>query len=191
MKELKFCFPLSLALLELQPPRVLSPSVLPHQHCERAECRDSSLAPSANSFLLHTTLYFLGVVEKLHPQVLQYISSQAPHQNAHCAFLFLSCDFLSYLRRPGFDPWVGRSLEKGMATHSSVLAWKIPWIEEPSRLLSMASWRVGQKWAINTFKVSFSSKLYVPFNFTLDATQTSAMLGIIPVIFWECFKSQQ
>ena len=26
-------------------------------------------------------------------------------------------------------------LEKGMATHSSILAWRIPWIEEPSRLL--------------------------------------------------------
>ena len=26
------------------------------------------------------------------------------------------------------------SLEKGMATHSSILAWSIPWIEEPSRL---------------------------------------------------------
>ena len=28
-------------------------------------------------------------------------------------------------------------LEKGMATHSSILAWRIPWIEEPSRLQSM------------------------------------------------------
>ena len=30
-------------------------------------------------------------------------------------------------------------LEKGMATHSSVLAWRIPWTEEPSRLQSMGS----------------------------------------------------
>ena len=29
------------------------------------------------------------------------------------------------------------SLEKEMATHSSILAWRIPWIEEPSRLQSM------------------------------------------------------
>ena len=34
-------------------------------------------------------------------------------------------------------------LEKEMATHSSILAWKIPWMEEPSRLQSMASQRVG------------------------------------------------
>ena len=34
-------------------------------------------------------------------------------------------------------------LEKKMATHSSILAWKTPWTEEPSRLQSMGSQRVG------------------------------------------------
>ena len=34
-------------------------------------------------------------------------------------------------------------LEKEMATHSSILAWKIPWMEETSRLQSMVSQRVG------------------------------------------------
>ena len=33
--------------------------------------------------------------------------------------------------------------EKAMAPHSSTLAWKIPWIEEPGRLQSMGSLRVG------------------------------------------------
>ena len=33
-------------------------------------------------------------------------------------------------------------LEKEMATHSSILAWKIPWTEEPGRLQSMGSQRV-------------------------------------------------
>ena len=37
----------------------------------------------------------------------------------------------------------GDLLEKEMATHSSILAWKIPWIEEPGRLQSMGSQRVG------------------------------------------------
>ena len=36
------------------------------------------------------------------------------------------------------------SLEKEMAIHSSTLAWKIPWTEEPDRLQSMGSQRVGQ-----------------------------------------------
>ena len=35
------------------------------------------------------------------------------------------------------------SLEKEMATYSSTLAWKIPWMEEPSRLQSMGLLRVG------------------------------------------------
>ena len=34
-------------------------------------------------------------------------------------------------------------LEKEMATHSSTFAWKIPWTEEPGRLQSMGSQRVG------------------------------------------------
>ena len=34
-------------------------------------------------------------------------------------------------------------LKKGVAAHSSVLAWRIPWTEEPSRLQSMGSQRVG------------------------------------------------
>ena len=38
----------------------------------------------------------------------------------------------------GEDP-----LEKEMATHSSILAWKIPWTEEPGRLQSMGSQRAG------------------------------------------------
>ena len=36
-----------------------------------------------------------------------------------------------------------RSREKDMAAHSSVLAWRIPWTEEPGGLLSMGSHRVG------------------------------------------------
>ena len=34
-------------------------------------------------------------------------------------------------------------LKKGMATHSSILVWRIPWTEEPGRLESMGSVRVG------------------------------------------------
>ena len=38
-------------------------------------------------------------------------------------------------------------LEEGMATHSSILAWRIPWTEEPGGLQSMGSQRVGHNWA--------------------------------------------
>ena len=43
-------------------------------------------------------------------------------------------------RRPGFDPWVWKiPLEKEMATHSSILAWEIPWSEKPGGLQFMES----------------------------------------------------
>ena len=42
-------------------------------------------------------------------------------------------------------------LEKGMAAHSGTIAWRIPWTEEPSRLQSLGSQRVGHNWVINTF----------------------------------------
>ena len=42
------------------------------------------------------------------------------------------------------------SLEKGMATHSSTLAWKTPWTEEIGRLQSVGSQRVRHIWATNT-----------------------------------------
>ena len=42
-------------------------------------------------------------------------------------------------------------LEKEMATHSSTLAWKIPWIEEPGRLQSMGSQRVWTQLSNFTF----------------------------------------
>ena len=45
----------------------------------------------------------------------------------------------------GEDP-----LQKGMATHSCILAWRIPWTEEPGGLWSMGSIRVGHSWVTST-----------------------------------------
>ena len=45
-------------------------------------------------------------------------------------------------RRPEFD--LEAPLKKGMATHSIIFAWRIPWTEEPGGLQSMGSQRVGQ-----------------------------------------------
>ena len=46
-------------------------------------------------------------------------------------------------------------VEKAMATHSSTLAWKIPWTEEPGRLQSMASRRVRHDWATSLSSFTF------------------------------------
>ena len=42
-----------------------------------------------------------------------------------------------------------------MATHSNIIAWRIPWTEEPGGLLSMGSQRIGHDWATNTYFLSF------------------------------------
>ena len=54
------------------------------------------------------------------------------------------------------ETWVGSlgqidSLEKGMVAHSSILAWRVSWTEEPSGLQSMGSQRVGHNCMTNTF----------------------------------------
>ena len=41
-------------------------------------------------------------------------------------------------------------LEEGMATHSDILIWEIPWTQEPYELQSMGSQRVGHNWMANT-----------------------------------------
>ena len=68
------------------------------------------------------------------------------HQGSHTQQLFIECLLDEF---PGGSdgkvsaynagdlgsiPGSGRSLKKEMATHSSILAWKIPWMEEPGRL---------------------------------------------------------
>ena len=50
-------------------------------------------------------------------------------------------------KRHRFYPGLGYLLEKGMATHSSILIWRIPWTEEPADLQSMGSHRVGYNWS--------------------------------------------
>ena len=55
-------------------------------------------------------------------------------------------------RRQSIIPSLGREnpLEKEMATHSSILAWEIPWTGEPGRLKSLESQGAGHDLAITT-----------------------------------------
>ena len=56
-------------------------------------------------------------------------------------------------------PWIVTSYtvnsEKAMAPHSSTLAWKIPWVEEPGRLQSMGSLRIGHDWVTSLSLFTF------------------------------------
>ena len=47
------------------------------------------------------------------------------------------------------------SMEKAMAPHFRTLAWKIPWVEEPGRLQSMGSLRIGHDWATSLSLFTF------------------------------------
>ena len=62
---------------------------------------------------------------------------------------FLMCWIRRYLRQ------VDWQTEKAMAPHSSTLAWKIPWTEEPGRLQPMGSLRVGHYWATSLSLFTF------------------------------------
>ena len=65
----------------------------------------------------------------------------------------------SQRRRHGFNLWFQEELlEKEIATHISILAWRIPWTEEPGGLQSMDSQRARYDWVtiyLNT-QISFS-----------------------------------
>ena len=61
---------------------------------------------------------------------------------------------------PGSILGSGRPLEKGMATHSSIIAWRIPWTEEPGGQQSMGLPRVGAQ--LSNFHFMAIFKLSIP-----------------------------
>ena len=85
------------------------------------------------------------------PQAL--LSLPLPHQELESIFPTLYSGLNIYRTHLSLSPHHLLSLctdvlsEKAMAPHSSTLAWKIPWMEEPGRLQSMGSLRVGHDWA--------------------------------------------
>ena len=110
------------------------------------------------------------------------------------------------------DTWVqslGQEdpLEKGMATHSSILAWRIPWTDEPRGLQSMRSQRIGHRCVTNTFVfIKLSLRLLVfqafwPFHQisgvstghispSLAPSQNAPCFAVIPLVKWKVKVSQ-
>ena len=70
----------------------------------------------------------------------------------HCRWIFYQ---LSHKGSPNNIGVVSLALEKAMAPHSSTLAWKIPWMEEPGGLQSMGSRRVGHDWTTSLSLFTF------------------------------------
>ena len=86
----------------------------------------------------HNILLLLHSVEEGASLVAQMVKNLPAMQDAQVQSL------------GGEDP-----LEKEVATRSNILAWRIPWIEEPGRLLSMGSQRVRHNCMTNTFTFTF------------------------------------
>ena len=61
-------------------------------------------------------------------------------------------------RDPGSTPGSGRSAGEGMSILSSILAWRIPWTQEPGGLQSIGSQRVRHNWGNNTHPLELSKE---------------------------------
>ena len=73
------------------------------------------------------------------------------------------------------NTWVGRSPGVGSDNHSSILAWKIPWREEPGGLQSMEQQRTGHDWAHKKLVYSHCSRRKG--SFSIKKTRISLTLG--------------
>ena len=84
-------------------------------------------------------------------------------------------------------------LEKEMATHSSILAWEIPWTEEPGGLQSIGSQRVRHNWETNTFAFKLSEEIAAE-NRTLEYMITHKPMGEmcgLPSEYWTCSEVRE
>ena len=80
-----------------------------------------------NNITCHVKVVRTSWIDYIHWQHLPYIGGEAVEESA------CQC---RRCKRHRFNPWVGKiPLKKEIATHSSILAWKISWTEEPGQLL--------------------------------------------------------
>ena len=77
-----------------------------------------------------------------------------------------------------------------MATHSSTLAWKIPWTEEPGRLQSMGSQRVGHDWAtsLSLFTFMHWRRKWQPTSVFLPG-ESQGQRSLVGCCLWGCTES--
>ena len=107
---------------------------------------------------LHTVKYYSGIKrnDSLTPATmwvnLENIMLRMTATRDHMIWFDLGFSWWLNGKESACKMWVwslGREdpLEEGMATHSSVLAWRSPWTEEPGRLQTTGSQRVGHNWS--------------------------------------------
>ena len=116
---------------------------------------DSRTEPATSAFVveLFTTSATWEAQSYYHWQAI----NNAVHLNCCCSLLVLRDNEFVIVLLLIYIHWnLGRCAgEKAMAPHSSTLAWKIPWTEEPGRLQSMGSLRLGHDWATSLSLFTF------------------------------------
>ena len=104
----------------------------------------SSLQPAPPTMTYACMHAHTGTFLHSHVPTLIYIHM---HGNTHLTQVYTqSCTFTHTHKQ---------IMEKAVATHSSTLAWKISWTEEPGRLQSMGSQRVGHNWVTSLWLFTF------------------------------------
>ena len=83
-----------------------------------------------------------------------------------------------------------------MATHSSILAWRIPWTEEPGGLQSMGWQRVRHDWATNTFTTTFSQGIQkllptLVLKYTAYLKITNSQSALVSIIIFVSFPKDR
>ena len=85
-------------------------------------------------------------------------------------------------RRPRLDYWAGKiPSKKGMAIHSSILAWRIPWTGEPGELPSVGLQRVKHNWATHKLQHN-ATRAGFCFKVKLGENDISSWHNFIPSI---------
>ena len=106
---------------------------------------------------MSVSLFFLGGYYRVGgvSSIWKCVTQSVRSMNYWCMFVF--GDWIrAPLRGPLSNPWnLYLCLEKAMAPHSSTVAWRIPWTEEPDGLQSMGSPRVGHDWATSLSLFTF------------------------------------
>ena len=89
--------------------------------------------------LLLFILLILSLILKVQLKILIYLLKNNCNLQWNFPHISVGKEYACNVEDSGLIPGSGRPLEKEMATHSSILAWRIPWTEYPGRLRSMWS----------------------------------------------------
>ena len=110
-------------------------------------CCTEKISPQDRLFFVHPS--------EMNLPLLLLVSTLQLSRTQVCLASFLANVFCARPDSTYFKLHQSLSPQKAMAPHSSALAWRIPWTEEPGGLQSMGSWIVGHDWATSLSLFTF------------------------------------